>query len=270
MMKTVFLVLCLLVYRIVMAVDLKWLIGALVCFVIVISVLIPTTITTGNAITPAGTATAELWTGTAGAAHAVAFKPVASVTAFKKAASYSQYNDTKINVGNATGNNHLHILIDSYAAHSSATWDNLTVTFTLQGVNATNNVTWVGGTCSPGGFNTTFITNSYTLVDADSTCITPGGVLTFNFVNKTAVEGADLTGSNVTNVTITYQRYVTSGAYTLESAAGAFTPTTSGHYYTSYTYGNQSGTSTQVLVLLLPLLIAAVLLVIFLRSSGLF
>jgi hypothetical protein len=249
--------------------ELNWLIGALIVAVLVITVIIPTTVTLTSSFTAPGTATAELWTGTAATAHLMAnTPPIASVTTFKKAASYSQYNDTKINVGNSTGNTHLHILVDSFAAHSSATWDNLTVVFTLQGINATNNVTWTVGDCNAA--NKTWITSPQTYSDIDSTCLTPGSPLTFSFVNKTAVEGADLTGTNVTNVTITYQRYLDNTAYTLDSAAGKITPTLTGYYYTSYTYGTGVTGSTLALVVLLPLLIAVVFFMIFMKSSGMF
>jgi hypothetical protein len=243
-----------------MAVDLKWLIGALVCFVIVIGVLIPTTITAGNEVTPAGTATGELWTGTAATAHASAFKPVASVTAFKKEARHTIYNDTVLVGGHGT----VTLYIDPYTVATGEAWNNINFTFTLKGLNATNNVTWVAGTCRPANATWTSSPQSYT--DVASTCLTPGSTLTFTFTNKTSQENE----TNVTNVTLLYSTYDDSSAYALASASGEFTPTASGYYYMSYTYGNQSGTSTQMLVLLLPLVIAAALLVIFLKTSGLF
>jgi hypothetical protein len=243
-----------------MADELKWLIGALIVCVLVITVLIPTTVTLASSFTAVGTATGELWTGTAATAHAVTYTPVVSVVAFKNKTYYSQYNDTV--VINGSGSRTLRL--DTYAAHGGNDWDNLTITFQLQRVNATNNITWVGGTCSPGGYNTTFTSNTYTLSNADSTCLTPGANLVFTFANTTA----DETGANVTNITLNYSRYVDSSQYTLASAAGEFTPTNSGYYYTSYTYGTGVTGGTLALVLVLPLLIAAVLLVLFLKSSG--
>jgi hypothetical protein len=140
--------------------------------------------------------------------------PIISLSWFGKAgavSAYSQYNDTKL----AGAKGAITITIDPKAAHGGNAWNNVTVVFTLQGVNAT----WNSGP-----------TQTYT--DIDSTCLTPGGVLTFNFVNATTQDP-----SNVTNVTITYNRYVTNSAYTKNDAAGTITPTLGGNYQVTYTYG---------------------------------
>ena len=238
-----------------------WVIGILVVTTIAISAVLPGVLTAIAGVQVQGTATGELWTGTAATAHAMAFAPIVATTDFRKAASYSQYNDTKINVGNATPtSNHISILIDANAAHSSATWDNLSVVFTLQGANATNNVTWVLGTCNAA--NKTWVTSPQTYTDIDSTCLTPGSALTFNFVNVTAQNP-----TNVTNVTITYQRYVTSTAYTQNLLAGTTTPTATGYYYTTYTHGT-AGTGNAVVILnLVPLMIGVVILLLVITSA---
>jgi hypothetical protein len=156
--------------------------------------------------------------------------PIISLSWFGKAgavSAYSQYNDTKL----AGAKGAITITIDPKAAHGGNAWNNVTVVFTLQGVNATNTVTWVAGTCR--GANATWNSGpTQTYTDIDSTCLTPGGVLTFNFVNATTQSP-----SNVTNVTITYNRYVTNSAYTKNDAAGTITPTLGGNYQVTYTYG---------------------------------
>ena len=238
--------------------SITWLVGALVVLVLAIQVVIPTAITSAASVQTTGTATGELWSGTAATAHSMTYSPITEVTAFKKAASYSQYNDTKL-----SGPGNRSITIDGYAAHSSATWDNLTVVFTLAGVNATNNITWTVGTCNAA--NKTWITSPQTYADIDSTCLTPGGALVFNFVNQTAQLGA-----NVTNITVTYQRYVDNTAYTLSGANGQITPTLTGKYYTTYLYGTTTNNTVNVVLLLLPLLIAVVVLLLLLKSSGMF
>jgi hypothetical protein len=242
-------------------VDIKWLIGALVVFVLAITVIIPTAITSGNNVTPQGTASAELWEGTAATAHPVTYKPVVSVTAFKKAVVHTTYNDTKL-VG-ANGARTLNY--DLYTANSGTGWDDINITFTIAGINATNNVTWVAGTCRPQ--NATWTTSPQTYTVASSCLSVPGTWITFTFTNKTLSETNIV---NVTNITMSYFAYDDNSAYTLASAAGEFTPTATGNYYTSYTYGSTSSTSTQIVLLLLPLLIAVVVLLLFIRSSGMF
>lgn len=241
--------------------EITWIVGALVCFVLVISAVIPTAISLTSTFNSPGTQTGELWTGTAGVAHPVTYNPVVSVVAFKNKTAYSQYNDTKI----AGANGATTLKVDSYAAHGGNTWDNVTIQFTIAGINATNNVTWVAGTCNAA--NKTWTTSPQTYTDINSSCLTPGSTLTFTFTNKTLSEENMV---NVTNITMNYSRYTDSTEYTLASASGQFTPTNSGYYYTSYTYGTATTGSTGSIMLLLPLVIAAVLLVIFMRSSGVF
>jgi hypothetical protein len=172
--------------------------------------------------------TTTLFTGTAATAHALN-APIISVSTFRKASSlsnYTQYNDTKL-VG---ANGAVNIVLDANAAHGGNTWNNVTVTFTLEGVNTTNTVRWVNGTCNAANKTWTSTPQSYT--DISSACLTPGGVLTFNFVNV-----SDGLIQNVTNVSITYNRYVTNSAYTVQYAPGTVTPTATGYYQITYTYG---------------------------------
>jgi hypothetical protein len=185
---------------------------------------------TGNLNTTSGeTTTTTLFNGVPATPYQLN-APIISVSAFRKAgavSAYSQYNDTKL----AGANGAVTITLDPYASHGGNTWNNLTVVFTMQGVNATNTVTWVAGTCR--AVNATWNSGpTQTYTDIDSTCLTPGGVLTFNFVNATTQSP-----SNVTNVTITYNRYVANTAYTKNDAAGTITPTLGGNYQVTYTYG---------------------------------
>lgn len=206
-----------------------------IAFVILIVVVgIGATIAMGMAPTTL-TSSGELFTGVAATALPTAGS-VISVSSFSKAgaiSSYNQYNATPL-VG---GTGAINIVLDSEAAHGGNTWDNLTVDFTLQGLNATNTIRWVTGTCN--GANKTWITNTQTYTDISSACLVPGGTLTFNFVNAT--DGVNI--ANVTNVSITYNRYVATSAYTLTSG-GSLIPTASGNYKTTYVYSAQASEVT--------------------------
>ena len=237
--------------------KLMWLIGALVCAILVITVVIPTAVSSASNFNAQSSATGELFTGVAATPSTMTYNPIVSITAFKKAAVVTTYNDTKL----AGANGVVNVLIDSYAAHGAAAWEGVNVTFTLQGVNTTNNVTWVTGTCNFA--NKTWTSTPQTYTDIEASCLTPGANLAFNFVNRTL--GAP---ANVTNVSVTYFRYVDNTAYTLDSAAGKITPTASGYYYASYTYGTGVTGGTLALVIVLPLLIAVAFLMLFLKSSG--
>ena len=239
--------------------QIVWLIGVLVVAVLAVQVVIPTAITAAAGVTTTGTATGELDTGTALTPFSLSYYPVTSITAFKKAAVITVYNDTKL----AGARGAVTVPIDAYAANGGVAWEGVNITFTLQGVNATNNVTWVTGTCRGG--NATWISSPQAYTAIASTCLTPGSTLTFNFVNTTLEDP-----SNVTNVSVTYYRYVDNTAYTLSGANGQITPTLGGYYYTSYGYGTTTNNTVNVVLLLLPLLIAVVVLMLFLKSSGFF
>jgi hypothetical protein len=244
-----------------MAKELVWLVGVLVCVVLVIGAVIPAAISVTSNFNVQGTSTGELFTGAAATANTMTYKPIVSVTAFKKAAIVTTYNDTKKAISGSTVVN---VLIDSYAAHGGVAWEGVNVTFTMEGLNTTNTIRWVTGGCNVGA-NKTWTSSPQTYSDIASTCLTPGANLAFTFVNV-----SDGLLQNVTNVSVTYLRYVDNTAYTLDSGAGKITPTLAGYYYATYTYGTGVTASTLALVILLPLLIAVVLFMLFMKSSGMF
>lgn len=239
--------------------QIVWLIGALVVFVLAIQVVIPAAIAAATSVQTTGTATGELHTGTAATAFGLTYFPVTSVTAFKKDALITSYNDTPLVGANGVVN----VPIDAYAAHGGVAWEGVNITITMEGINATNNVTWVAGPCRAA--NVTWITSPQTYNAIASSCLTPGANLALTFVNHSTV---DEYVTNVTNVSVSYFRYVDNTAYTLTSANGEITPTASGYYYTSYAYGTTQNNTVNVVLLLLPLLIAVVVLVLFLQSAG--
>lgn len=242
--------------------TLVWLVGALVVFVLAINVVIPAAVTAAAVVVTAGstTQTGELWDGTAATANTMAGHPVLSVTTFKSAAVHTTYNDTVLNVpGSRT------LTPDTFAAHGGFVWDYVNFTITLQGVNASNNVTWVNGTCR--GANSTYTTSPQTHTNVNSTCLTPGTAFTITFANNSEAGSAVV---NVTNITMTYFAYNDDTAYTYTVGGNTITPTNTGHFYTTYLYGTAADASTNAVLLLLPLLVAVVVLLLFLRSSGVF
>jgi hypothetical protein len=178
----------------------------------------------------ADTTTTTAFTGTA-ATPSQLNAPIISVTSFMKAASITTNHSTPL-VVNLTAQN-VTIPIDANAIHSGIAWNNLTVSFLVAGANSTTNVTWVTGTCNAAN-KTWAAAGLQTYTDIDSSCLTPGGNLVLNFVNKTV---AGQIAPNITEVNVTYQRYVTNSAYTKNDAVGQVTPTASGYYQITYTYG---------------------------------
>jgi hypothetical protein len=241
--------------------GLIWAVGILVVCVVAIAVVIPATLGVITGANPPTAVSAELWTGTAATAHNMAKYPILSVTTFKKAALVTSYNDTSLTGANGGRN----VMIDPYAAHDGVAWNNINITLTIAGVNSTTNTTWVGGTCSPGGYNTTPSSSPYTLSSAASSCLTPGANVLFTFANRTT-DGED--ANNVTNVSITYWRYVPNTAYTVDLVPGTITPTATGYYYTDYTYGSGNMTTPTTILMLVPLLLALAVLLIVIKPLG--
>ena len=234
-----------------------WFVGLLVVAIIVVTIVIPTALTTINTVDVTGSTSAELWTGTAATAHTMANVPLVAVTTFKKAATVTTVNTTAL-VG---ANGVVRLLIDPYAAHDGTAWNNVNITVNNSGANTTTNLTWVVGTCNT--VNKTISSGASNVWNGiASTCLTPGSNLVLTFVNHTTT-GED--APNVTGVSISYLRYVDNTAYTLQAGAGTITPTATGYYYTSYTYGTVGSTTSKTVLLLVPLLIALALLLIVLK-----
>ena len=165
-------------------------------------------------------------------AHALNGAPIISLSKFQKAATTTGTNVTKISIVSAAASNNMSITLDADTANRGQAWSNLTVVFGLEGLNQTNNITWLAGTCNAA--NKTWTANTkQTYNDINSTCLTPGGKLTFVFAN-TSVGTPSL---NVTSINITYSKYATNTAYTLQDTVGTITPTLSGNYRVSYVYG---------------------------------
>lgn len=188
---------------------------------------------TGNLDTsnPETTVSNQEFTGTAATAYTLN-APIISVTTFQKAATTTGTNVTKITVNSSVSTKNMSIVIDAAAANGGQPWSNLTVVFGLEGLNQTNNITWLAGGCNAA--NKTWVADTkQTYTDINSTCLTPGGKLTFLFANTSLGEPS----TNVTSINITYSKYSTSTAYTLQAAAGTVTPTASGNYKVTYVYG---------------------------------
>jgi hypothetical protein len=244
-----------------MSEKIVWLIGVLLIAVMAITVIIPTAITSASsAVTSIGSST-ETFAGTAATPYSTTYKPIQSVTLFKNGAGTYTANTTVVNV-NVT-NAVVRVPIDAYASNSGGAWDKVNITFTLTGINATSNVTWVNGTCN--GANKTWTSASQSYSDILSSCLTPGSDLVFTFANAS---GSTTQTANVTMVNVTYIKYSDSTAYTSDLLAGKLTPTASGYYYTAYAFGTTVAGSTSALLFLIPLLIAVVVLMLMIKTSG--
>ena len=235
--------------------ELVWLIGALVVFVLVIGVVIPTTVTLASSFDSQGTATGETWVGTASTAHAMTYSPIVSVTDFRKSINATTAVNTTDISGNASDNVSETFTFSSIFDDGTVTGAKYDLNYTTV-VGAGSNVSVYVGSKKIAELTTT---NVWTALGRVSTEV-ESGIITFVFNGENV--------SYVDNVSIRYQHFNTSTAYTLASASGQITPTASGGYYTTYTYGTGVTGGTLAIVLVLPLMIAAVLLILFIRSSG--
>lgn len=240
-----------------------WVIGLLVVAIIAVSVVIPSTLTAIASVETQGTATGELWAGTAATAHAMAFAPIVTVSAFRLSTTHTANNTTAIVVN--TTSNTVNFTIPANIVRTGEIWNNVTIGIKPgTGTNATTNITWVAGTCRT--LNATFASATLQTYDGiNSTCLpAAGSTLTLTFANSTV---AGEPAPNVSYVTFTYFTYDTSTAYTSNLAAGTITPTASGNYYTTYTHGT-AGTGNAVVILnLVPLMIGVVLLLLVITSA---
>ena len=233
-----------------------WLVGALLVFVLAIQVVIPAATTAASGVNVVGTNTGETWNGTAASAHALANHPIVSVTDFRNSTFASAYNDTSI-AGNSSVNT-----TTSRIFTLSTPIDTGTV--------SANKVTVVVKSTLGTGSNVSVYANGNFLGVTTGPTDTWSGVANANPFNVTLVRGgANL--STVSNVTITYPYFAANTNYSVSNAAnGQVTPTITGTFYTTYTYGTGTTVTTYNVILLLPLLIAVVVLMLFLKSSGYF
>jgi hypothetical protein len=237
--------------------ELMWLIGALVVFVLVINVVIPTAISSASNFNAAGTATGEQWNGTASAVHTMTYLPLVSVTDFRLSTVTSQYNDSAI-----AGNSSVNTTSSRYFTLSNL--DTGTVSGKLL------NVTVVS-TVAAAGANYTIYYNGARLgtVSASGTdtwnSLTPA-----SSVNITIVRAGE-NATTISNVTVRYNYFATNTNYTVTSTSAAqLTPTVTGTFYTTYTYGTGVTGGTLAVVLILPLMIAVVVFLLFIKSAGVF
>jgi hypothetical protein len=239
--------------------KLVWLIGALVCIVIVIGTIIPATITAASGgYNLYQSVTGELFAGTAATAYTASNYPIVSVTTFGLATPVAATNTTQKNVSGAGGV--MYVALGNQA-HSGSAWDafNVSLNYTLSAT--TDNLTWIQGNGCTNG-NQTLTSNNATFTGLNSSCL--NNPMAFSFKGNGTTD-------NITKIEVDYYNYTASSAYTLNAGSGQVTPTATGEYYISYTYGTGTNISTVTLVLvILPLLIAVVLLMLFLKSSGMF
>ena len=231
-----------------------WVIGILVVTTIAISAVLPGVLTAIAGVETQGTATGEVFIGTAATAHAMAYKPIVAVSSFMKSLNATTSTNATVLTQNASTNATERPLLN-------ADWDNGLVTgagYDLRYsavIGAGSNVTVIVG-------NTTIATIStsanWSHNGNPSSQLIPGTV-TFRF------NGAN--ESSISNVSVRYQYFQTSTAYTTQAAAGTLTPTASGGYKASYTYGT-AGTGNAVIVLnLVPIMIGVVILLLVITSA---
>jgi len=239
-----------------------WAVGLLVVVIIAVSVVIPSAANVISNSGVTGTATGELWAGTAATAHVMAAYPMVAISDFRKSTTHTANNTTGLVVNTSTGT--VNFLVPANIVRTGEIWNNVTIAVKPAGANATTNLTWVDGTCNVG--NATWASSSLqTYSGINSTCLpAAGSYLTLLFANKTT---AGETAPNVTYVTFTYFTYDTSTAYTSVLAAGTITPTATGNYYTTYTYGTTGSTTAELVLGLVPLLLAVAVLIIVLSTA---
>lgn len=229
-----------------------WVIGLLVLSIIAVAVVIPTAY---NAITTAPlvqTATGEVWNGTNGVVHSLANKPLISVTTFGLSTAASTYNDSSV-----TGNSSV----------NTTTSRIFTLLSPLDTGSVSGSHASIIVASSPGtGATVTVYANGALLGTTTGPTDTWSGLTVTSPLNVTLVRGG-VNLSTVSNVTVNYYHFATSTAYSVTStAAGALTPTTNGTFYTTYSYGSSNATSTQAILLLVPLMIGIVVLLLIVNS----
>jgi hypothetical protein len=229
-----------------------WAIGLLVVMTIAITAVLPGVLTAIDGSDVTGTATGEVWAGTAATAHAMDSKPIIEVTDFRKSAYLTSYNDTKIS-GNASVNNSTSVPFTFTTPIDTTADSNLTVNIskgTGSAVNVSINGVFLGA--ASGGVETWKTANLIA---------TNPAVITFTMT------GANI--SNVTNVSVKYGQFATNTNYSITSKqAGTITPTVSGTFYTTYTYGTTGTYGMKLILDLVPLMIGVILLLLVITSSG--
>jgi len=228
----------------------KFLIGFMILAVVVILVVLPATITSINSNnTSVATTSNEIWTGSAGVAHTMASGPVYSITTMQLSTPASKYNDTVVNSW-ATSTNTRTLSVST--ARRTDTTFNVTVTSQF---NTTGNVTVTLNGHLLGQLSST--SDSWT--GLDSSWLTD--VTNITFANTTT------TNTNVTNSTIVNSIWVTNSSYSVTN--GQVVPVFSGAYRTTYVYTSQLWTPINTLLMIIPLLIAAFL-VMYVFKVGVF
>lgn len=230
-----------------------WIVGLLVVTVIAVSVLIPSAITAIAGVPVSGTATGEVWAGTAATAHAMANRPVNSVTDFRLSTYTSAYNDT-LAVGNTSVNTSKSFVLTTPIDDGLVSGHGLNITTKFQ-IGTGSNVTVYRN-----GVNIATVSATATHVFGPYTSPISPTTLTYVFNGEN--------DSNVTNTTIQYSAFATNTNYSVSNAAaGVITPTVTGAFYTTYTHGTSGSTSANMILTLVPFLIGVVLLVIIISSA---
>lgn len=233
--------------------KLMWLIGALVVLVLAIQVVIPTAITSASSFNAQGTATGETWNGTASVVHTMSYGPIVSVDDFRLSTYTSTYNDTLLASNDSANETAVFTLSNLDDGTVSGSGVNITTIFEIgEGSNVT---------VYRNGVYMAAITSSSTHTFGPYTELTSPLTLMYIFNGDNV--------SNVTNTTITYPYFATNTNYTVDTALGAITPTVTGTFYTTYTYGTGITGATLAVVLVLPLLVAVVVLVLIMKTGGL-
>jgi hypothetical protein len=236
--------------------ELKWLIGALVISVLVITVIIPTTMNLSSSFNAQGSAN-DIFIGTAATPHTLSYSPVVGVSAFRISTNTTTPTNATVLTYNASLNATEHPALNARFDNGAVTGATYDLTYSAV-VGAGANVTVYVGTVNIATISTS---TNWSHGGRASSELVPGTV-TFVFNGANA--------SSISNVSVRYQYFNDSTAYAINTGVGTVTPTASGGYYMDYTYGTGVTGSTLALVLLLPLLIAVVFFMLFMKSSGMF
>lgn len=232
-----------------------WVVGLLVVATIVAGVVIPGVSTVLSSSNIGGTATAEIWNGTASTAHLMANKPIISVSDFRNSTAASTYNDTLAS-GNGSSANATKTFTFTYPDNGFVSGKTYTINPAVQVGNGANVSLYLNGHATPIATIVSTSTPSF----AESNLESP---LSITYV----FNGANV--SNVTNTTINYYAFATNTNYSVSNALiGQITPTINGTFYTTYVYGNSNTTQINVVLYLLPFLIAVVLLLLIVYSAS--
>lgn len=184
-----------------------------------------------------GTATNEVWTGTAGSPHTTVYNPVTSLTTNTLKTVDTKTNSTALLGANSTRT------LSPLTPLTSYTFN---VTIVSASVNYTiSNTTVTVGSCTLGTLSSTTETWS----GLSNTCLTSPMTITFHSAGV---------GTNITSAAAVYYYWATNTNVSVSS--GELLPAVSGTFRSTYVYGSDSSANT--ILALLPVFFALAAIVI--------